>query len=102
MNQYSADPGPSTYFSDPLIPSRVSGSVAPSATEPSSHRRSQALLAQPGHAGVGDLAPAVVDGQGVTTVAELLQVGDGGGVPVLLHRGLGDGLGHGVVLAAHH
>src|SRR6516162_7813596 len=49
----------------------------------------QALLVQPGQAGVGDLAPAGVDGQGVTAVGELHQVGDGLGVPVLLEGGFG-------------
>src|SRR5512142_3282699 len=58
----------------------------------------QALLVQPAQAGLGYLAPAGVDGQGVTAVGELHQVGDGGRVPVLLEGGLGDGLGHRVVL----
>ena len=56
---------------------------------------------EPGQARVGDLAPAVVDGQRVGAVGELEDVGGGLAVAVLLERRLGDRLGDGVVLAAH-
>ena len=62
--------------------------------------RGPALSSQVRH-GVGDLAPAVVDGQRVGAVGELEDVGDRLAVPVLLERRLGDRLRDGVVLAAH-
>ena len=43
--------------------------------------------------GVGDLAPAAVDGQRVATALELLELGHGGGVAVLLQRRPGDDVG---------
>jgi CTP:molybdopterin cytidylyltransferase MocA len=54
----------------------------------------QLVLAEPGQAGLGHRRPAGVDDQRVSAV-ELLQVGGGYRVPVLLEGGLGDGLGHG-------
>src|SRR3954453_9413705 len=57
------------------------------------------VAAQPGEHVVGDVTPAVVDGQRVRPVGELRDVGDRVGVPVLLEGGPGDGLGYGVVLA---
>ena len=61
----------------------------------------QALLVQPGQAGLGHFGPSAVDGQRVATILELDQVGLRRGVPVLLERRLGDRLGDGVVLATH-
>ena len=53
---------------------------------------------EPGEDGVGDVAPAVVDGQRVPAPLELLELGDRRGVPVLLEGRPGDHVGHGVVL----
>src|SRR5580700_3186006 len=57
----------------------------------------QSLRGQPGQGGVGDLFPAAVDGEGVTAVLELLELGDRGGVAVLLQGGPGGDVRDGVV-----
>src|SRR6478609_8098446 len=58
---------------------------------------SDPAAAQPVQHGVGDVPPAVVDGERVTAALELLEVGHRGGVPVLLEGRPGDDIGHGVV-----
>src|SRR6478609_3075116 len=62
---------------------------------------SETLGLQPGQGLVGDVAPAVVDREGVGAVLELEDLGDCVAVAVLLERRLGDRLRHRVVLAAH-
>jgi hypothetical protein len=48
---------------------------------------SEHVLLEPGQGGVGDVAPAAVDREGVRAVGEFLDVGDRVGMPVLLEGG---------------
>ena len=57
----------------------------------------QAVGLEPLEHRFGDLVPTIVDGERVAAGLELLEFGDSGGIPVLLERGPGDDIGHGVV-----
>src|SRR5271166_7137667 len=53
-----------------------------------------------GERGLGDVAPAVVDGQGVSSAGYLGELGHAGVVLLTLVFGVADGAGNGVVVLA--
>jgi len=79
----------------------LAGAVTTAILPPSSRSTPlETVGGQPGEDRVGDVLPAVVDGQRMAPSLELLQLGDRRGIPVLLQRRSGHHVGYRVVRRA--